>query len=705
MFCVAAAWTLVCAANLSVAESVTLPSHLRARPALELANGPPLRVARLLELRPPAYAAAAWRAFRDELGPNCQAAWDSSSGVIAHIWGHSVLVTGSISSPAVAAAHARALLTRHTALLAPGARPDDFVLASNELGAGLRAVGFRQRIDGLVVLGGQLSFRYKNDRLFMIASQALAQPETSPVSTAPSAKSKASAAARAWILSDMASQAQSDAVEGPFVLPLPGSSPPARTVWRIGIEARSPRGYWQVYVDASSGALVAREQILDFASGTMLYNAPERRPGSVRIDYPASFAALTVDNTSVSSDALGVVNWPGMAAASVVVQAQGNYVSVENAADADATSSLQLPAGGSAVWNESSSATSDAQIATFVHTNRAIAHIRAIDPALAYLETLIPTKVNIDDECNAFFSRKEGSLNFYAASANCANMGRLADVVYHEYGHAVHYNGVIDGVGSYNSALSEGLADFLAATITGDPAMGRGFYHSANPLRHIDPPNFEYFWPWDINEVHHFGLIISGALWDLRKLLISKYGQPQGVALTDQLFYQAMRRAVDIPSMYFEVLAADDEDGDLSNGTPNICEIDEAFGAHGLRQLTIEKNKLSAEPPSAAGFEISFEVLGGLFPQCGDADAQASATLLWKLRSSSSSPAVITMDRQGDLFSATIPSQADGSVVTYRIELLAGFRLAAEVGVDWTRFSETEEQVTTQLMLGAELSF
>jgi len=625
-----------------------------------------MSVARTLTNKPPSEAAPAWRLLRDELGPQCQAAWNLDSGVLAYAWGHSVVVPNSVSSPAVAAAHARALLDRHIDLLAPGARGADFVLIANHLSAGQRAVGFQQRTEGLRVLSGQLSFRYKNDRLFMIASQAVAHAEASPISNDPLAKSIASAKARAWVLSDMASHAATSEIEGPFVLPL---GPSTRTVWRVGVEARSPRGYWQVYVDATDGELVAREQILDFASGTVLFNAPQRRPNSVRIDYPASFAALTLDNASVSTDAAGIVSWSTMAPASIIAVAQGSYVSVDNDAGDNASTAAQLPAGGSALWDGSATATIDAQIATFVHTNRAIAHLRGIDPALPYLETLVPTLVNIDDECNAFFNRKKGSLNFYAASANCANMARLADVVYHEYGHAIHYNSVIDGVGAYNRAVSEGLADYLSATITGDPAVGRGFYHSAAPLRHIDPPNFEYVWPEDISENHAFGQIISGALWDLRKLMITKYGEAQGASLTDQLYYQAMRRAVDIPSMYFEVLAADDDDGDLDNGTPNICEIDEAFGAHGLRQMSAELSKLDTEPPSTSGFDVSLNVLGGLQPKCGD--AEASATLVWRLRGSSGDK-LITMDRQGDVFSATIPSQPDGSVVTYRIELHLG---------------------------------
>ena len=56
-------------------------------------------------------------------------------------------------------------------------------------------------------------------------------------------------------------------------------------------------------------------------------------------------------------------------------------------------------------------------------------------------------------------------------------------------------------------------------------------------------------WPMVFN-----GCIISGALWDLRKALVAKLGQDAGVAKSDRLWWEGIRRAVDIPSMYPAVL-------------------------------------------------------------------------------------------------------------------------------------------------------
>src|SRR5690606_36004661 len=131
--------------------------------------------------------------------------------------------------------------------------------------------------------------------------------------------------------------------------------------------------------------------------------------------------------------------------------------------------------------------------------------------------------------------------------------------VYHEFGHSMHSNSIIEGVGSFDGAFSEGLSDYLAASITGDPAMGLGFFKSEAPLRHIDPADREHVWPDDIGELHYTGLIFAGVMWDMRKVLIEKYGEQTGIEMADRFFYAAVERSSNIPSTYVEVLIEDDD--------------------------------------------------------------------------------------------------------------------------------------------------
>ena len=104
-----------------------------------------------------------------------QALWDRDTGVPLRMWGAGTHVPGSVASATAAARTSRELLTAHLAVLAPGARASDFVLAGNHLGAGIRSVGFVQTFAGRPVIGGQLSFRFKRDRLVSIGSEAFPQ--------------------------------------------------------------------------------------------------------------------------------------------------------------------------------------------------------------------------------------------------------------------------------------------------------------------------------------------------------------------------------------------------------------------------------------------------------------------------------------------------------------------------------------------------
>lgn len=652
------------------AKAFDHPAHLAGRPELELASGPPARAQRTLRTgKAPQRAQRAWTRLANEVGAGWVAQWDDARGVPSRAWGPGLAAAGTVASAEHAARFARAFLARHIDLLAPGASVDDFVIASNDLSGGMRTVGFVQQHGGVPVLGGQLGFRFKADRLFLIGSEAFPSVRTTTPGSSISPLAARTAALQ-WVAGEAAS-AQPGAVVGPYLLPIVGETGVRgyERVLEVTVETRAPMGRWSVWVDAHSGAPVARKQTLSFANGTVLYNAPVRRPGAQRQDYPALFADQTVDGAAVTSDAAGVVTWPTESTASVLAGVSGTRVRVQNDGGGEATQLLSLAPGGTAVWNAANEETIDSQVSVFVHAHEVRDYAKLIAPNLGWLNTKVQATVNIADVCNAFSDGS--SINFFLAGSGCENTGRLADVVYHEFGHSLHAQSILQGVGAFESALSEGVSDYLAATITGDSGMGRGFFFTDDPLREIDPPGEEATWPDDISgDPHATGLIIAGALWDLRKALVEKLGEAAGVAQADHLYYEATRRSVDIPTMYAEALAADDDDGDISNGTPNACEIAATFGAHGLRAIEAELTGLSVAPPSVAGFDVSLTV-NGFFPGC-PGEAVDSATLRWRPRADPGKGGDLPMSQTGSLLEGTIPSQADGTVVEYQVDIALG---------------------------------
>src|SRR5439155_10420279 len=110
-------------------------------------------------------------------------------------------------------------------------------------------------------------------------------------------------------------------------------------------------------------------------------------------------------------------------------------------------------------------------------------------------------------------------------------------------------------------------------------------------------------WPEDQSaDPHTTGLILAGAYWDLAQSLgfasaghlahFAKYGTPDdpddGVAMSEY---------------FIETLVADDDDADLSNGTPHSSSIAMAFNAHGIvTGFYIDINHVPVADQPSGGF-------------------------------------------------------------------------------------------------------
>ena len=234
---------------------------------LEFAAGAPARAHRDVTWRAPISAGRAHAGLVAAMGAT-DTLWDRDTGVPLRVWGRGIDAPGSVQSAEAAARHGRDLLARHLDALAPGSTVADFELVGNNLSDGIRSVGFAQRHRGRPVLGGQVSFRFKHDRLIAIGSEALPRVRVSRTDALIDA-AIARVRARAWVLADAAATASADAVEGPFILPIVRAGAPIayREVVRVTVAAERPIGRFAVYLDAATGAPVAREQLLRFASG------------------------------------------------------------------------------------------------------------------------------------------------------------------------------------------------------------------------------------------------------------------------------------------------------------------------------------------------------------------------------------------------------------------------------------------------------
>lgn len=607
--------------------------------------------------------------------PGWKALWDTDTGVPVRLWGPAPFHAGAMQDGAIAEAAARRFLADHIALLAPGSNAADFVLVANQLGGtgDVRSLGFQQLAGGVEVVGGAVSFSFKNDRLTMVGSTAI--PAVSIKAMPPTRLSDARLAASAtgWLADAGFPATVATVGAARVIIPVihprraAGRDIELRLAEQLAVVSTTDEGRWTVWVDAASGEPILRKSHVQYASGRVLFDVPDRHPSSTRSAKPAARARHTVDGTATVAELDGTVTWASNAAASVATGLTGPAVAVANKAGTLLTETLSLPVAGSVTWSRATDEQGDAQLSSFVFASQAKTFVHDnIDPNLAWASTsVLPVNVNINQTCNANYNGS--SVNFYRATSGgagtqCENTGRIADVIYHEFGHSVHHHAVISGVGMVDPGVGEGMADVLAALITRDHGMGRGFFFNDEPLRDLDSSTTLRY-PEDITgEEHNDGEIVGQAFWDMKKELVAKLGAEPAELAARKIYYGIIQRSVDIPTTYVEALVADDNDGDLTNGTPNMCAINSGYGAHGLASAA---SALGLSPPVRDVFSVSFSAQ----PPSGAADCMGptvtKAAIEWKKRDGA--PSTVDLAQSGTTYAGKIPSQPDGTVVQYKV--------------------------------------
>ena len=141
--------------------------------------------------------------------------------------------------------------------------------------------------------------------------------------------------------------------------------------------------------------------------------------------------------------------------------------------------------------------------------------------------------------------------------------------------------------------------------------------------------------------------------------MIAELGPAEGIQLTQKLFVGALRRSVDIPTSLIAVLATDDDDGNLANGTPHECTIRNAYAQHGLRTATgtvVAPDHL-AQPTLATTVHVE---LSGLATRCSG-DEVDHAELEWKFLCTAGPPdgTAVAVQTGPATFYAELPLKTD----------------------------------------------
>jgi hypothetical protein len=231
----------------------------------------------------------------------------------------------------------------------------------------------------------------------------------------------------------------------------------------------------------------------------------------------------------------------------------------------------------------------------------------------------LTSNMNINNSCNAFWNGS--TVNFYREGFPCGNTGQIGSVFDHEWGHGMDDNDVNGSVISTSNGGGEGIADLYASLRLDTSCVGRGFFidgslcggygdpctpaSGCTGIRDIDWANRTSGVPHTLTFVqtcgccsssHCRGAVYSETLWDIFKRdLPSVYGLDNNTAMeiTSRLMYVgggilsgwyppagSPHANCSASFGYNQILVADDDNGNVLDGTPHMTAIAQAFARH-----------------------------------------------------------------------------------------------------------------------------
>lgn len=450
-------------------------------------------------------------------------------------------------------------------------------------------------------------------------------------------------------------------------------------VWRFRFDESGTPTSWVGEVDARDGSIVAfYEGSLNAAvRGGVFPRSPDGdcvEGGCEIAGFPMPFADTTESGQAETyADAYGNLMCldPG---ATFETTLSGPYVHVADACGTtseigacDSGADLGVKAGENCtVQPGASPGNTAAARTTFYHVNRIAELARFYHADNAWLRSPLTVNVNLSSSCNANWS---GSvINMYGAGGNCNNTGENADILVHEWGHGYDQN---DGGGM--DRPSEAYSDIVAILTSRDSCMGRGMYNDGSTctgygdtcltctgFREFDwtkresntpatPSNFaRVYCPTDTTnfsgpcrrEPHCESYVSSEAMYDLATRDLPATGMDAASAwqLVERLWYvtrpgsggdaytclSTLSNSCGSTSWYQRMRVADDDDGNLANGTPHSAALFAAFRRHDIAcgAATDATNQSTSSCPSLptpvlsrtmtpAGVELSWTAVPG----------------------------------------------------------------------------------------------
>jgi hypothetical protein len=369
--------------------------------------------------------------------------------------------------------------------------------------------------------------------------------------------------------------------------------------------------------------------------------------GTLQTGWPMPFADTALASPNNFTNSAGLFDWTS---GTVTTTLTGRYVDIVDTCGAVGNSSTtgDLNLGGTNGQHDCTSAggstgNTSASRTAFYEVNKLAEMARGWLPANTWLQSRLTTNVNINNTCNAFWNGS--TVNFYRSGGGCRNTGEIAGVFDHEWGHGLDDN---DAAGALSNS-SEGYADIAAIYRLQTSCVGHGFFSTSDKgcgntadgtgfnaneaqqgASHCDLDcSGVRDADWDKHADHApdtpLGFVCTSCLtgtgpcgrqvhcaaaparqaaWDLvaRDLRSApfNYDSQTAFVIANRLFYQGSGNIGSWHSCtcggtatgcgstngYMQWLTADDDNGNLNDGTPHMTAIFNAFNRHGIACTT-----------------------------------------------------------------------------------------------------------------------
>ncbi|MBC8404875.1 MAG: hypothetical protein H8E15_06595 [Planctomycetes bacterium] len=554
---------------------------------------------------------------------------------------------------------------------------------------------FLQAHNGVPVVRGDMSFLFTPaGDLLAIDSNAL--PEAEHVNTNPLIKANRASRAASQYFVGVKEQAINTQTIGELVIypyNADGRITP-RLSWAFEIysqvEGQVPAGL-RIYVaaDHASVEILGSDELVHECG----FGAPAAGPNDLQghveswatpgtlpdtnsnpeVQFPGRYMRVTSSAGNANTDGLGnfVIPYTGTANVDLTFAYTGNYCRVTNQAGSNYSYVQSFSPGmpGNAFLNVGRTEKDTAHANAYRSVTNFREWLVGIDPSDSHLDFQMRANVNINDNCNAYFSGN--TINFYTSGGGCVNTA-FSTIVAHEEG---HYANVLYNSGNGSDGFGEGASDVWAMYLYDTVEVGSGFCGPGCGVRRGD--NNRQFCG-DRNggcygQVHSDGLVLMGALWKVRDNLNTSLGNSAGDLVADTLlisWFNAYNDSQIRTVIEDHWLALDDDDGNISNGTPNYFEINGGFVAQGFPG--VDANYISfahAAHPDTQN-ESGYSIEANLASLVGGTITQAS--LHYSVDGGAEDTVSMT-NVSGSTWSAAIPGQISPRNVTYWIAAEDGF--------------------------------